>query len=48
MPAKSLRAREVAVYDRLYRLYTGLYASSINAFDQIAEIQQEIGPSQPG
>ena len=39
---------QVAVYDRLYRIYTGLYASSMDAFDQIAEIQQEIGPSEPG
>jgi gluconokinase len=42
----SPRPDEVAVYDRLYQIYTGLYASSINAFDQIAEIQQEIGPSE--
>jgi gluconokinase len=35
---------EVAIYNRLYHVYTGLYASSISFFDQIAEIQEEIGP----
>jgi gluconokinase len=44
----SPQPEEAAVYDRLYRIYTGLYASAINAFDQIAEIQQEIGPSEQG
>lgn len=35
---------EVAIYDRLYPIYVGLYASAQNAFDQIAAIQKEIGP----
>lgn len=44
----SPRPDEVAVYDRLYPIYNGLYASATNTFDQIAEIQQEIGPSEQG
>jgi gluconokinase len=37
-------AQDAAVYDRLYHLYLALYASLENAFDQVAEIQREIGP----
>ena len=37
---------EVAVYDRLYPIYIGLYTSVQNAFDQIAAIQEEIGPDE--
>ena len=37
--------KDAAVYDRLYRIYLGLYDNVESAFDQIAQIQQEIGPS---
>ncbi len=36
---------DALVYDKLYRLYSRLYNSMEQSFDEIAEIQREIGPT---
>lgn len=38
-------SEDAIVYEKLYRLYSRLYDNLAQPFDQIAEIQREIGPS---